>query len=128
MHAFHARTILILLFTLVAFAGCGQTAPDTTGRSPAGGASTGGADRWPVPLTILSMQLGDIACYVRLKDARGAEHDIKAAHELCDDLLIGKRVVVTTEKVRLQSPECEGDPECSLSVEEEIITGIDRVP
>lgn len=72
------------------------------------------------PITITDVQMGDIACYFMLETGESQ----MASFDLCDPGLAGTRHVPTYEIVSVQSPECEGDPECTLSVEERLVVDL----
>ncbi len=63
--------------------------------------------------TIVAMNIGDVACYLTLKDERGAVFEEMATFEICEKpALVGKRVVLTYELGRVISDECAGDVNC----------------
>ncbi|CAN5905678.1 hypothetical protein BH11PSE3_BH11PSE3_33560 [soil metagenome] len=63
--------------------------------------------------TITAMTAGDIACYLKLKDDRGAAFEEMAAFEICEQrALLGKRVALTYVQQNVQSSDCQGDPVC----------------
>lgn len=68
--------------------------------------------------TITAMEDGDIACHLSLKDDRGAVFKEMADFEICAQkrALLGKRVALTYKPQRVQSPECQGNPDCKKSV------------
>lgn len=84
--------------------------------------------------TVVSLTGGDIACYVELSKAEGATESFPSDFALCPggdkdaSALIGKAVDVTFEKIRVQSPECQGDPECTKSVEEKGVATLTARP
>ena len=80
----------------------------------------------PDPLTVLSVEQGDIACYIDLREVDGKRVSMKGSFEICDERWVGKRVLIRTDRVNVQSPKCEGDPECTLTEEEEIIVELDE--
>ena len=62
---------------------------------------------------VLSLEAGDVACYITLRDDRGREFTELAEFDLCEiDGLVGKRVVLTYTVGEVMADECEGDPEC----------------
>ena len=63
--------------------------------------------------TIMSMNAGDTACYLKLKDDRGAAFEEMARFEICEQrALVGKRVALTYVQQTVMSPDCQGDPAC----------------
>lgn len=67
--------------------------------------------------TPTALQNGDIACYVTLKDDRGATFNESADFELCaqEKSLKGKRMALTYKATRVQAASCQGDPDCKKS-------------
>ncbi len=81
---------------------------------------------YEAPVTLVSMTAGDIACYLTVSTASGAERTEYADFRLCErDDLIGQRVVLTPTPSPVQSPSCGGDPECTDTELVNMITGID---
>jgi hypothetical protein len=63
--------------------------------------------------TIVSMNAGDIACYLELKDDHGVAFEEMARFEICEQrTLLGKRVALTYVLQNVMSPDCQGDPAC----------------
>jgi len=63
--------------------------------------------------TIVLMNAGDTACYLKLKDDRGAVFEEMARFEICEQrALVGKRVALTYVQQAVMSPDCQGDPAC----------------
>ena len=63
--------------------------------------------------TISSMNAGDTACYLKLKDDRGVAFEEMARFEICEQrALVGKRVALTYVQQAVMSPDCQGDPAC----------------
>jgi hypothetical protein len=63
--------------------------------------------------TIMSANAGDTACYLKLKDDRGAVFEEMARFEICEQrALVGKRVALTYVQQAVMSPDCQGDPAC----------------
>lgn len=63
--------------------------------------------------TVVSLTAGDVACYIKLKDDRGAVFEEMADFGLCDQrALVGKRVALAYTLAKVPSPECQGDPDC----------------
>lgn len=64
--------------------------------------------------TPIAFESGDIACYLTLKDDRGATFREMADFDLCaqERALKGKRVALTYRAQRVQSASCQGNPDC----------------
>ena len=67
--------------------------------------------------TVQSMENGDIACYLHMKDDRGAKFTELADFEICmqKPSVVGKRVRLDYQVSRVQSASCQGDPNCKKS-------------
>ena len=114
MRIFSSRSITIALAAAVLLTACAKAPLEEPTRAN------------PDPLTVLSVQQGDIACYLDLRAAGGKRISMKGSFEICDERWVGKRVLIRTDRVNVQSPKCEGDPECTLTEEEEIIVELDE--
>ncbi len=67
--------------------------------------------------TITEMVNGDIACYLTLKDDKGAAFKEMADFPICQQrALLNRRVALTYRTERVQSPECQGDETCKKTV------------
>jgi len=64
--------------------------------------------------TPTAFESGDIACYLTLKDDRGATFREMADFDLCaqERALKGKRVALAYRAQRVQSASCQGNPDC----------------
>lgn len=64
--------------------------------------------------TVTATNSGDVACYITLKDDRGAVFEEMAAFEICDQKppLKGKRVTLGYTLQKVMSAECQGNPDC----------------
>lgn len=64
--------------------------------------------------TVTATTSGDIACYLTLKDDRGAVFEEMAAFEICDQKppIKGKRVTLGYTLQKVMSDECQGNPDC----------------
>ena len=67
---------------------------------------------------------GDVACYLTMKDDRGALFTEMAAFELCDQTpsLKGHRVALAYKMERVLADECAGDPACQKTKLEPLVT------
>lgn len=67
--------------------------------------------------TVQKMENGDIACYLHMKDDRGAAFTELADFEICmqKPSVVGKRVRLEYKVGRVQSASCQGDPNCKKS-------------
>ncbi|MEO0818390.1 MAG: hypothetical protein AAFX86_13930 [Pseudomonadota bacterium] len=71
-------------------------------------------------ITITEVQMGDIGCYFILDTGESQ----LASFDLCDPGLAGTRHIPTYETSQVQSPACEGDPDCTLTVTESVIVDL----
>lgn len=63
--------------------------------------------------TLTAMNAGDIACYLTLRDDKGARFEEMADFEICQQrALLNKRVALTYRPQSVMSPDCQGDPAC----------------
>lgn len=76
---------------------------------------------------VKSAEAGDIACYLTLVDARGAEFTEMADFELCEAQLVGRRVRLSYRLEQVASAKCEGDPDCKLTETVPLIVKADPV-
>lgn len=67
--------------------------------------------------TPTAFQNGDTACYVTLRDDRGATFDELADFDLCsmEKSLKGKRLALTYKTARVMAASCQGNPDCKKS-------------
>ncbi|WP_428683884.1 hypothetical protein [Reyranella sp.] len=67
--------------------------------------------------TPVSFQNGDRGCLITFEDDRGRAFRELADFELCtqEKSLQGKRLALTYRATRVQSPSCQGDPDCKKS-------------
>jgi hypothetical protein len=63
---------------------------------------------------IVSMEAGDVACYVNLKSDKGTAFREMANFEICEQerALKGKRVNLTYEMGKVLADSCQGNPDC----------------
>jgi hypothetical protein len=68
----------------------------------------------PATATLLSLDNGDVACYLKLKDEQGKSVSQMADFELCETgkALQGKKVALTYSTVRVMAASCQGDVNC----------------
>jgi hypothetical protein len=79
----------------------------------------------PGVATVVSVDPGDAACYVTLKDARGQQSTEPAAFELCTrqpSPLVGKRVQLQYTLSQVAADACGGDPSCKKKQTVALIT------
>lgn len=64
--------------------------------------------------TLLSVEAGDTACYLRMRDDAGQTRNWPAAFELCENVQarIGRRFALDWESARVAHPSCQGDTNC----------------
>ena len=67
--------------------------------------------------TVTATNSGDVACYLTLKDDRGAVFEEMAKFEICDQKppLKGKRVSLAYVLQNVMADECQGNPDCKKS-------------
>lgn len=77
-----------------------------------------------------AFETGDIACYLILKDDRGATFREMADFDLCaqERALKGKRVALTYRTQRVQSASCQGDPDCKKTDTVVLVVAAKPVP
>ncbi len=115
--------LVVAAFTLLACSGTETPAPATLPEVPAAAAPAAPAAAPGPMFTVVSVVSGDAACYVELTAADGVATTYSSDYELCPGgskdatPLIGKSVAATFETVTVQSPECQGDPACTKTVE-----------
>jgi hypothetical protein len=62
---------------------------------------------------VTGLEAGDVACYVSLKDDRGAAFQELADFSICEQrALVGKRVTLTYKLEKVMADTCQGDPAC----------------
>jgi len=75
---------------------------------------------------VKSVEQGDISCYIELeRDGKVSMHSGDFA--ICQKDWIGKRVVIETREEKVQSAQCQGDPECTLSETVPLIVQMKKV-
>ena len=64
--------------------------------------------------TVVSLENGDIACHLLLKDEQGVAFKEMGDFEICSQKpsLVGKRVMLSYSLSKVMSDECQGDPNC----------------
>ncbi|HEX9951432.1 MAG TPA: hypothetical protein VGB53_06660 [Rubricoccaceae bacterium] len=78
------------------------------------------------PVQLLSMQNGDIACYLNVKPDGEPERTDMADFGFCErEDLIGQRVVLTVTPNPVLAESCQGDPDCPDTEVVNLVTGID---
>ena len=92
----------------------------------AGDGDPGAPQSWPLTArsgVLKELQNGDRGCYVVLDD----DTTIIGDFDLCSpesEALLGKAVAIELVTAETQSPECEGDPECSLRITEQVVMSV----
>ncbi len=68
----------------------------------------------PAIYRIDAMTMGDIACYIRYRDERGATHEEMADFTLCEREagLTGRQARFVYQRTNVAAASCEGDPAC----------------
>ena len=74
--------------------------------------------------TVTKLDNGDIACYVSFKDDAGKSFTEMGDFEICfqKPSILGRRVTFTYKSETVQSPECQGDPNCKKTQQVALIT------
>ena len=136
-----AAPCLALAAALVLLAACRDEAPAVAaGPSPDASNPTAMTDSIPasalrtdstsadydVPVTLVSMEPGDAACYLTVRPDGGAERTEYADFRMCErDDLIGQRVVLTATPSPVLAQSCQGNPDCTDTDMVNLVTGID---
>lgn len=89
-----------------------------------------GGERKPAFGTPVAFQSGDIACYLTLKDDKGATFNLAADFELCaqEKALKGRRVALSYKTVQVQAASCQGDPNCRKSETKALVVAAKPAP
>jgi hypothetical protein len=117
------RMLTIILFAAACSGG---------GKGKGGGGGEGGGTVAET-YTLVSIESGDAACYVTVKDSTGAENTHPGSFDLCPggpadaSNLIGFPVALGWTKANVIAPSCEGNPECADTEETNIVSTIDPV-
>ena len=80
--------------------------------------------------TLISVESGDAACYLNVRDAEGTEEALAADFELCPggtsdaSRLVGRKVVLERRPERVMADSCEGDPECEKTETVELVVEV----
>lgn len=78
------------------------------------------------PVTLVSLENGDIACYLTVRTAAGEERTELADFRVCERTdLKGTSVLLTATPSQVQANSCQGDPECQDLDAVNLVTGID---
>jgi hypothetical protein len=82
------------------------------------------------PVTLISVQSGDAACYLNVKDASGAEQSLAADFELCPggtsdaSWYAGQKVTLERRPARIMADSCQGDPECTETKTVDLVVAV----
>ena len=117
------RAVLLAVAALLAAAGGG-------GPSLAGDTVTIDGQTKQVQGTITDLQSGDVACYLLMKDATGAEFTEMGDYSICDSApgLIGKTVRLRYGRAQVLADECQGNPDCGKSRSVVLVELVEIVP
>lgn len=76
--------------------------------------------------TIVSMEAGDVACYVNLKTDAGVTFQEMADFEICEQeqALKGKRVALTYVVGKVMAASCQGNPDCKKTQTVALISAV----
>jgi hypothetical protein len=94
-----------------------DVAPDARGKDKKGG-KHGGAKGEGLEATLVSLEAGDSACYVKLRESSGTETTYPGAPELCPgggqdaSALVGKMIRAKVGKQQIPADSCQGNPAC----------------
>ena len=81
---------------------------------------------YEAPVTLVSMDNGDAACYLNVVTDSGEERTEYADFRICErDDLVGQRVRLTATPSSVMAPSCGGNPECADTEMVNLVTGID---
>jgi len=74
---------------------------------------------------VTEVQAGDVACYLTLKDEKGAVFQELADFEICEKPgLVGKRVTLTYTLGNVMADECQGNPDCSKTRKVALVSAV----
>jgi hypothetical protein len=74
---------------------------------------------------VTELQAGDVACYLTLKDDKGAVFHEMGDFEICEkSSLIGKRVTLTYKMGNVMADECQGNPDCMKTRRVPLVTAV----
>jgi len=75
--------------------------------------------------TVTDLQAGDVACYLTLKDERGATFEEMADFSICEQKpsLKGKRVALSYQLQKVMADECQGNMDCKKTRTVALVTG-----
>jgi hypothetical protein len=75
--------------------------------------------------TLTELQAGDVACYLTLKDDRGAEFSELGDFAICEKTsLVGKRVTLSYSLGNVMADECQGNPDCTKTRRVALVTAM----
>lgn len=78
---------------------------------------------------LTELQAGDVACYLTLKDDRGAEFSELGDFSICEKTaLVGKRVTLTYTLGNVMADECQGNPDCTKTRRVALVTAMVAAP
>jgi hypothetical protein len=77
---------------------------------------------------VTGLEAGDVACYLSLKDDRGAAFQEMADFSICEqESLVGKRVTLTYKLEKVLADSCQGDPACKDTKTVALVTAVKPV-
>lgn len=74
--------------------------------------------------TLLTVNQGDISCYLELRDDAGKVFHESGSFELCNNKLKGQRVQLGYSMQNVQASSCQGDPSCKKSERIALVTSM----
>jgi len=136
-------TLAALAVTLAACGGSDATPAVAPGPSPEASNPAASSDSIPatavrsdsssvdydVPVTLVSMEDGDRACYLTVRTDGGAERTEFGDFRLCESgELVGQRVLLTATPSQVQAASCQGNPDCPDTEAVNLVTNVDPAP
>jgi hypothetical protein len=74
--------------------------------------------------TVVQLQNGDRACYMTMRDNRGADFIELASFDFCEWNIIGKRVSLTYRMEQVMAESCQGNPRCMKKDTVPLVVGV----
>lgn len=121
-----------LMTSLLASAFLISLIADSFAAEPASGQGRKEGDsrkKKPEIALLKSMEVGDVACYVTLEDAKGVESTQMADFEICENEgLLGKRVLIRRVRANVMAQSCQGNPDCTQTETVNLISKLMVLP
>jgi hypothetical protein len=103
-----------------------NSASESTTPTTASGAPPKAAEVF----TLVSVQAGDAACYLSVKDSNGAEQSLPADFDLCPGgtsdatAQVGRKVTLERRPGQVMADSCSGDPNCTATKTVDLVIAI----